>query len=268
MGSGSSTQQSIVNETLNSAVTNVVTSKKDTKNIAISNTNNTKVIFGPRSETIGCGINASQSIKSKNSISAMTKYENAQDLQNALKSALDSKIDKSNETEQGAFATALNVTNTKSNIRNEVKNLVENNITSDTVSEFNNTVDNLNKGVFEFNGKIDCTKGGSIDISQQILQEQLVNLITSDLTSTIVKNDTEVVASADSSSKNKVKQQGAIDALAGLMQGPFIIIGLIIIVVAVLGIVFRKSISKIAEKKAGASFGSKIKKMISAIKKM
>jgi hypothetical protein len=154
MGSGSSTQQSIVNETLNSAVTNVVTSKKQSNSVAISNTNNTTVIFGPRSETIGCGINASQSIKSKNSISKMETFVSEQDLQTALKSALNSKIDNSNKTEQGAFATALNVTSDKSNIKNEVKNLVENNITSDTVSEFNNTVDNLNKGVFEFNGKI------------------------------------------------------------------------------------------------------------------
>ena len=70
-----------------------------------------------------------------------------------------------------------------------------------------------------------------------------------------ISNSTDTAAVADSKQVLKSEQKGVIDALAGFFTGPLLIIGLIVIVLAVLGFVFKGTISKIAEKKAGA-FGA------------
>jgi len=267
MGSGSSSEQKIVNESVNKAITNVVTSKSDSTDTKISNGNVIgNIEFGPRAELNNCTVDLSQKIRSKSTIYKISEFKNLTELRDTIKNALDAKITGENNTEQGAFATALNVNVSKSEMINSVHNLVEKNITETTLSDFNSVAENLNnKGTIMFNGK--CN-GSTIDMSQEILFEQLVSLLTSDLTQTTSQNEQDTSQSGDSSQRNTVKQQGAIDALAGLMQGPFIIIGLIVIVMAVLAFVFRKSISKIAEKKTGVSFGRKIEKMINSIKKM
>ena len=95
-----------------------------------------------------------------------------------------------------------------------------------------------------------------------MIVKQLTDKLTKALTGTTVDN----ILSTSVENVNKTTQEGEaggltglvkgfFDGLSGLMTGPFIIIGIIVIVLAILAYVFRGSISKILEKKAGAAFG-------------
>jgi hypothetical protein len=267
MGNGSSSQQRLSFDTLNSTVTNVVTSKTDSSTVKIDNINSFTgdIVFGPSTDLDNCSFDFSQSIDSKLTLYKMTVFNSKVDLKTQLKTAVDATLATKNATEQGAFATALNVTNSKQSISSTVKNLIENNISDSTYAQFNAGVNNLNeKKGFLWNGK--C-KNSVIKLSQQIISEQFVSLLTDAITSTLNMTEIENGQKGGASSENKTKQQGAIDALAGLLQGPFLIIGLIIIVLAILAFVFRKTISKVAEKKSGVSFG-KIERLINSVKKI
>jgi len=278
MGNGTSSQQKIVNDAVNESITNVVTNQTSTTDIAIS-ANNTMldITFGPRSKLIDCTFNASQKTTSLSDIHSMTKFTNLTDLQDTIEAALSAKITGENNAEQGAFATALNVSVDKSEMDNSLHNIVQKNITSNTFNDFNSAADAVNsKANFVFNGK--CN-GSTIDISQSIFQQQQVELLTHDLTKTTGKSDEKGGEGGDSSHKNDTKQQGGLDALGNfvksigdaignIMKGPVLVICITIVIIAILAFIFRKSISKIAEKKTGVSFGRKIEKLINTIKKM
>jgi ribosomal protein S13 len=275
MGSGGSKNQNITLEAVNEAITNVVTTQTDTTDIVIS-ANNTmlNIEFGPNAKLInGCTFDASQQITSTSDIYRTTKFKDLTDLQDKIKSALDEKIKASDDLKQEAFATALNVKVDKNEIKSKARNLVEKNITSSTLRNFNSAAGAVNsKGNFVFNGICD---GSTIDISQTILQKQLVTLLSDDLVKNTGTSDQDSSQTGDSSDDSKTKQKGASDfmrsigdAIGNIMKGPVVVIAITIVVLAILAFIFRKSISKVAEKKAGVSFGSKIKKMFNAIKKM
>ena len=100
-------------------------------------------------------------------------------------------------------------------------------------------------------------------------------MLSDDLIKNTGTSDQDTSQGAGSSIDSKTTQKGASDfarsvgdAIGNIMKGPVVVICIAIIILAILAFIFRKSISKIAEKKTGVSFGSKIKKMINAVKKM
>ena len=94
-----------------------------------------------------------------------------------------------------------------------------------------------------------------IKMSQKIVAKQMTDALTKAVTGTTLDNVIKNTAKAETEDVKKSKQEGPIDAIAKLMQGPFIIIGIIVIVLAILGFVFKGTIAKVIEKKAGVSFG-------------
>jgi hypothetical protein len=274
MGSASSKTTNQAFTSVSKSVTNVMTSKQQSTNAVQQNTNNIEIIFGEKSD-VECNIKLGQKIKSTSAIKSMSTFSDTKDLQDKLKSAVDTTVKNSDAVTQGAFSTALNVSNSKTNISQSITNIIEKNITDDITSTLNNAITNMNNAKFTVLGKYRCPPGGSIEINQEIVTEQLTDVVMEALTSTISTSEVAVTAAAKVENETKVTQQGAIDAVgdaggklidsagsagskligaAGMaMLGPLMLIFGVVIVGAVIMYVFRGTISNIAEKRLGFS---------------
>jgi hypothetical protein len=221
------------------------------------NANNLTITFGENARPMPgvnpklCSLNVGQKIKASQSVKLMAKFASKNDLQAQMKTALQNSIAQASTSQQGALATALNVQNSKQEINQKVSNIVETKITNEVLNEVNGFLDNVNNGTMEFKGIFPCP----ITVNQEIISNQVVSMLSDAMIGNSVSTSTDTAASAASKQETSSKQQGVIDAMAGLMQGPIMIIGLIVVVLGILAYVFRGTISKIAEKKAGA-FGA------------
>ena len=132
---------------------------------------------------------------------------------------------------------------------------------------------NLQKNKFKVGGNLNC-KGQPMVLTQTMLTSQIVDTITKALTGTTISNTTNT--SSDTSNKTAVDQKGGgisdltdsifsgisgvfgsiFSGVSSIVKGPIIVIGVIVVLLAILAYVFRGSISKIAESKAGVSFGA------------
>ena len=258
MGSAQSSSVKQTVEVLNKSVTNMVTTNTNIASARNSNANSFTVKIGEKGDISDCNFKFGQKINAKQAVKVMAKFQSEADLQTKMKTALKNSVDQSSSSTQAALATSLNCQNSKQEINQKVSNLVETNIKNETLNQVNGFLDNLNNGTLEILGKWSCAKsGGVIEINQDIVSDQLVELLSDALIGNKITNETDTSASADSKQKQKSDQKGVIDALGGLMTGPLMIIALII-VVGIIGVfIFRKSISKIAESKAGVSFGKR-----------
>jgi len=274
MGGGGSKEQKITLEQTNEAITNVISNQTNTEDIVISAGNTMgDITFGEHADISNCTIDLSQELRSNTDIYSTTKFKDLNDLKDKIKSALDTKIDDSEKVDQEAFATALNVEVDKNEIKSKGHDLVELNITSNLLKKLNDSIKATNvRGNVVFDGK--C-KDGTINMSQKIYQEHLVNTITDALAKNTGSTDQDSSQTGDSSDDSQTTQKGASDfarsvgdAISNIFKGPVVVICIAIVVLAILAFIFRKSISKIAERRTGVSFGSKIKKMINAVKKM
>ena len=274
MGSASSKSTNQAFTSVSKSVTNVMTSKQQSTNAVQQNTNNIELLFGEKSD-VECNIKLGQKIKSSSTIKSMSTFSDTKELKDKLTAAVDNTVKNSDSVTQGAFSTALNVSNSKTNISQSITNIIEKNITDDITSTLNNAITNMNNAKFTVLGKYKCPPGGSIEINQEIVTEQLTDVVMDALTSTISESQVAVTVAQKVENETKVTQQGAIDAVgdagekvlkaggeaigdvvgaAGLaMLGPLFLIFGVVIVGAVIMYVFRGTISNIAEKKLGVS---------------
>jgi hypothetical protein len=119
---------------------------------------------------------------------------------------------------------------------------------------------NAQTNELEITGPVECAPGTAISENvQKMVVSQISEALTKALTGTTLSNVSKLTS--DNTNKNTGDQEGGgigsvisnlFKGLTGLLQGPFIIIGIIVVVLAILAYVFRGTISKIAEKKAGA----------------
>ena len=257
MGSSQSSHVKQTVEVLNKSMTNLTTSAKTMATARNVNANNLTIEFGEKARPMPgvdpnkCGLNVSQKINATQTVKVMAKFSSVTDLQSRMKTELKNSVDQASESTQAALATSIGVQNSKQEISQKVNNIVETNITNETLNEVNGFLDNINNGVFEFKGVFPCP----IVINQDILSNQVVEMLSDAMIGNSITTETDTAAVAESKQTSKSEQKGVIDAFAGLLTGPIMVIGLIVIVLAVLAYVFRGTISKIAEKKAGA-FGA------------
>ena len=265
MGASQSSTVNQTTEVINKSITNMVS--KSTNSASAKNVNANMFRFTNRGDTIGCDIKVGQSIKAKQGIKVMAKFKSLADLQTQLKTALKNSVDQSSELEQKSLATTIGVQNSKQSINQKISNIVESSITNETLNTVNGFLDNLNNYHFINYGKITCSPGQKIQADQTIVSEQLVELLADSIIENVTSNTTESDASAESEQSSKLKQSGLLSDLGTLLSGPFMIIGLVIVVLAILAYVFRGSIAKIAERKAGlpaspVNFGNKKMKRV------
>jgi hypothetical protein len=267
MGASQSSTVNQTTEVINKSITNMVSKSTNSASAKNVNANMFRFTNGKGGETIDCDIKVGQSIKAKQGIKVMAKFKSLADLQTQLKTALKNSVDQSSELEQKSLATTIGVQNSKQSINQKISNIVESSITNETLNTVNGFLDNLNKYHFINYGKIKCSPGQKIQADQSIVSEQLVELLADSIIENVTSTKTDSDASAESEQSSKLKQSGLLSDLGNLLSGPFMIIGLVVIVLAILAYVFRGSISKIAERKAGVpsspvNFGNKKMKRV------
>ena len=255
MGSSQSSSVKQTVEVLNKSVNNLVTKNTNSASARNSNSNNFKIIVGEKGDVQDCNISLTQKIVAKQDVKVMAKFSSQADLQTQMKSALSNSVEQSSSSTQAALATSIGVQNSKQEIDQKISNIVETNITNETFNEVNGFLDNLNEGTLEIKGKWSCAKtGGAIVIDQGIVSEQLVQLLSDTMIGNKITTSTDNTTSASSSQKLKSEQTGIIGdffkGISGIFSGPIMIIGIIVIIVAILGVVAKVVMSK---KSAGGS---------------
>jgi hypothetical protein len=275
MGSASSKTTNQAFTSVSKSVTSVMTSQEQETTVVQENSNNVEVIVGKEGKVTGCDLEIGQSITSTSSIKAMSTFTNTKDLQDKLKAAVDNTVKNSDAVTQGAFSTALNVSNSKTNISQSITNIIEKNITDKTTNKLNSIIKNMNNAKLLIEGQWSCGPKGTIEINQAIVTQQLTDIVMEALTKNISTSEVAVTAAQKVENETKVTQQGAIDAVgdaggklidsagtagskligaAGMaMLGPLFLIFGVVIVGAVIMYVFRGTISNIAEKRLGFS---------------
>ena len=148
MGSASSKTTNQAFTSVSKSVTSVMTSQEQETTVVQENSNNVEVIVGKEGKVTGCDLEIGQSITSTSSIKAMSTFTNTKDLQDKLKSAVDTTVKNSDAVTQGAFSTALNVSNSKTNISQSITNIIEKNITDKTTNKLNSIIKNMNNAKF------------------------------------------------------------------------------------------------------------------------
>ena len=263
MGSSQSSSVKQTVDILNKSMTNLTTKNQNSASARNINANNLTLTLGenarpmPGTDPNKCSLNIGQKIKANQSVKLMAKFASKSDLQAQMKAALQNSIAQSSSSQQGALATALNVQNSKQEISQKVSNIVETNITNEVVNEVNGFLDNVNNGTLEIKGIFPCP----INITQDIASDQVVSMLSDALIGNSITTSTDTATSAASKQETKVKQQGAIDAVAGLV-GTMGMIWIAVIAIVVLGAVFLvpmllKSLGGGATKMGTMLFGRK-----------
>lgn len=265
MGSSQSSQNDTAIDILNQTMTTLVTNNISTGNATTVNANRLKINL--EGATISnCNMNIQQNITADQTVQVMAKFTSTADLQAQMNTVMQDKVNQTNGSQQGALVAALNVQSTKASINERIQNIVNTSITNNTLNSVNGFLDNVNQNTLNMKGvTYTCTNGeGGITLLQNIISKQTASLLADTIISAVSSTSISSQASSDSDQGNTSKQEGIIDAFSGVIKafssfftGPLMVIGIIIILMAVLAYVFRGSISKIAEKKAGVSFGKR-----------
>jgi hypothetical protein len=247
-----SAQSSIVQQTVsvvNEAMTNLVTENSTGGTAKAINGNSLDINMDGATIT-KCSITAMQKITASQKLSVMSQFQSLNSMQTQMTTALQNAADQQSKSTQGALATALNVQTSKQSINQAIANRVKTNVTQKNFASVNAFIQNLNKGKLSMKGAtIVCEPGEGINITQEIINNQIVEMLANAVIGNAVTGTTNASASASSTQAMESKQQGLVDALSGLISGPFIAIGVIIIVLAVLSFLMRGKISGLIEKK-------------------
>ena len=265
MGNFQSSTVEQVTSVVNRAATSLVVSKTSQGAATSINTNNLHVTIGEKGEVKNCTTMFNQKNYSNQTVKVMVKFTDLNDMQTQLKTALQNAAEQANKSEQEALATALSVQDNVTSIKQAISNYIDVNVKDEAFSSVNGWIEQVNKFEYPINGKIDCSQGGSLTVNQENVSQQTVEL----LVDAIIQNNLHVSddTTADNNTKqtNDSDQKGIFSGLSQLFSGPImmIIIGIVVVIIilAILAYVFKGTISKVAEKKAGVSFGRSIRKL-------
>jgi hypothetical protein len=275
-GSKTVDKTSVEYQLINKVISDVVNKTIVDTNVTIAAGNKFKFV---NTGTVKCNVISYQNITSNSAISVSVKNTTTTDMKNELINQMTNAIENFNKTKQGAFSTSIAVTNNASTIREAVSNVIESSSVESTISNIFELISGINDNKFINRGKWICPNNGTLEFNQTTVLNNIVNSLMNSVMTSNTDSSTDNTDSSDTKNKNDTEQQGAIDAFGGfiksigdaignIMKGPLLVICIAIVVLAILAFIFRKSISKIAERRTGVSFGSKIKKMINAVKKM
>jgi len=261
---------------INQSLTNMVNSTSNSTIVKNFNSQNMEVNVGGKS--IGCTYSNNQNINASQKVSVSLDVSNTKNLQAQITNSLKASNDQAVKQQTGVLQTASSSTSTATTVNQAISNLVSTNITDSVLNQLSVILNNAQKNKVNIKGDAICTKENPTLSSnvQNILSSQIVDTITKALTgttlSTLTKNESDI------KNRGSVDQKGGgldtlissfFSGLSSLFTGPIMIIGLIVIVLAVLAFVFKGTISKIAESKAGVSsspaaiaqFGRRLAKM-------
>ena len=230
---------------INKTVTNIINTNTNSASATNANTNSftlrqsPQVVLVPASQygpavisepfsCKNCTFNIGQSIVANQKVKLMAKIESKIDLQNKISNAL--KTDNSAKSTQKSqfLQTASNSTSTATTVNEAIENLISTNITDQTVNAINAMLTNANSGLIELTGS---NENLTINNPQSIVSSQIIDLITTSITGTSMKN----ITSNTSDIKNKIDNDQSGEGIFSLFTGVFKFIAMG--VAAVVGII-------------------------------
>jgi hypothetical protein len=262
---------------INQAMTNMVTNTSSSTSVTTFNSqsNNITVLppkgydyrtWGPLVK--GCTQKNEQTMDSSQRVSVSLDVSSTKNLQKQISNALTAQNDKALKQKSDFLQTASNVSDTATTVNQAISNLVATNISDSVTNSLKVLLTNAQKNKFTMYGPVECTKENPYlsTNTQKLVSSQIVDTITKALTSTTLKD--VMATTSDIKNKEETEQEGKglsslIDSVFKGISGIFSSVAFaiiapiiaIVIIIAILMFVFKGSISKIAEKKAGVSFG-------------
>ena len=221
MGQSSSSEAKSLMEVVNTTITNISESSTAAGNAVTKNINSLKLTFGPNSDITGCDLNVSQANTSDQKVTVSNIMTSQTDLTTTLSTELTNKVDQLTTQQQEALSLGMNCSNTVSDIQTNVTNFVQNNISKSAASSVKAFVNQLNKGVFEFNGKYTCGPDGKLNFDQSNITNQIVELVASSLFNSEI--GVAIGTAADNSSKQDTDQK--LEGLGGVMKSLMALVG-------------------------------------------
>jgi hypothetical protein len=251
--------KSITNiQKINQTMTNMVTSKSQTVQATQLNIQSNSIDIG--GDVIGCKFENEQQMNATQKVSITLDLSSTTALQTQVSNALKAANDSATSQKVAFLQTASTTSNNYTSVNEAISNLVSTNINDTVRQELSTLMQNAQKNEIRIKGNVRCTKENPTVSSN--VQNMVVSQISEALTKAITGTTLSSEAKSETGTTNTVttKQEGEgisgvftaiLNGLTGLMTGPFLIIGLVVVVLGVLAFVFRGTISKIAEKKLG-----------------
>jgi hypothetical protein len=199
-------------------MTNLVTKNTTSGSGTNINGNNLKISL-KGAKIKGCPINIGQRIQAEQKITVMSKFNSLTDMRTQMTTALQNTAAQQSSATQGALATTIGVQNSKQEIDQKIKNIVETNITNETLNSVNGFLQNINNGEYDMSGlEYECPPGSpGLVVTQDIISKQTIEMLSSAVIGNTVAATTDTKAVAESKQVTDIKQQGAIDAVGGVI---------------------------------------------------
>jgi hypothetical protein len=249
MGASQSSSVTQVNDILNESITEIVNQNTTSASARNTNVNSFTLKNGPTGKIINCNFNLGQKINATQAVKVMAKITSTQELANTLNSAVDTAMEKNQESVNGFLSTAFTNQESTTDIKNILKNTIQNNITNTNLTECNAILDNANNGLIENDGLIDCSEGGQINNPQEIISDQLVMCFSEALTEALLKNENISKAKTTLEESQTSKNTG-LDGVISAIFSMWGIIGIVVIVVVIGVILYFANTAKAVAKTA------------------
>ena len=233
MGNVQSSITQQVSTIVNQSMTELVTNNTNSASATNINGNNLSVdLSGAKLKN--CPITFGQTIEADQTIKMMATFTSLNDLKSQMTTALQNTASQQNESKQGSLAIALNAQSGIVNIKQAISNLVSTKVTTNTFNQVNGFLQNINNGTIKMAGiEMDCG-GAPLVITQRIISDQVVNMLTKAIVGTTAASISSSDAVTATSSGNKSVQQGLFEGIGGMMSSPGMIIFMVILALAVL----------------------------------
>jgi hypothetical protein len=221
MGGNSSKQTvetTLQTEVLNKTIQNFITTNSQTVTASGSNIQKLDVEIG---DVIGCNINFGQKIDSEVTSSGQLKTTELSDLQTKADTHLDNNVDALMEKMSG-FASLQVGNNTqqsvKQTITNKLQNITEKTFETNNYNDIVASVVNIQAQKLKI-GNFDCTKGGQLDMSQDISSKVIATALTDQLIDRFMKDEQVVDVINQIETEQANRDEGAGEAVAAAAEG-------------------------------------------------
>jgi len=171
----------------------------------------------------GCDVNVTQTIDAEATASSTLNNTQATEIKNAITTemtaAVGAQIEKATEAGNMQFGDKQNV---NQDVTLEIQNIVDNSV----------VIENINNAVAEQVSiqdqiitvrNIDCTEGGGLNFSQDIIAQVVADIVTTNLTDNIAASDMMNSLSAAADASQKTENKGIadiVDSIGNAFSGP------------------------------------------------
>lgn len=223
--------QQIVYESFSEKISEIINKNIQNTTGSVDIFQNMKITFGTEAELKNCNIAISQNVEVTQKLHSFLQTTQEAQIKNMLDQAIQNSLDTKQNQNSPAFTlvpysqqSAENYQIMSQKLISITKNIIQNTNFSECIAK----LDSLQNLVFEFNGKLDCSPSGLIEITQNLIVENIVNCSTSSIVKNLFENKemTDIVNKAESDQKQTITLSGLIKLLIVILA--IIIIGFVI----------------------------------------